>query len=87
MYLALVIEGVPFVHHAIDLHLRKRYKRTRVFVNPFVKHEQRRGTEGGKGWSQEIHFATSPLNLVVTKKKKEEMCDSSPSSLSSWMAL
>lgn len=49
MYLALVIEGVPFVHRAIDLHLRKRYKRTRVFVNLFVKREQRRGTEGGKG--------------------------------------
>lgn len=37
MYLALVIEGVPFVHGAIDLHLRKPHKRTRVFVNPFVK--------------------------------------------------
>lgn len=37
MYLALVIEGVPFVHDAIDLHLREMYKRTHVFVNPFVK--------------------------------------------------
>lgn len=37
MYLALVIEGVSFVHNAIDLHLRRPYKRTHVFVNPFVK--------------------------------------------------
>lgn len=37
MYVALVIEEGPFIHIAIDLHLRKLYKRIHVFVNLFVK--------------------------------------------------
>lgn len=36
MYLALVIEGVPFVRDAIDLHLREPYKKDSRICESFL---------------------------------------------------